>query len=309
MKGIILAGGSGTRLHPLTLGVSKQLLPVYDKPMIYYPLCTLMMTGVREILVITTPRDAAAFASVLGDGSRFGVDITQAVQPTPEGLAQGLLIGRDHIGGDDVAMVLGDNFFHGAGLGTALARCAGGGAGATIFAHRVRDPRAYGVVELDADGRALSLEEKPEHPRSPYAVSGLYLYDGTAADRAADVRPSGRGELEITDVNRSYLEDGTLRVQVLPRGTAWLDMGTTDQLHEAAAFVRTLQSRQGQLVCAPEEVAWRLGYLDDAGLERSAAGAGSGAYGERLRELIGEERDEVRAGAGDTWAGATRATG
>lgn len=289
MKGIILAGGSGTRLHPLTLGLSKQLLPVYDKPMLYYPLCTLMLAGVRDMLVITTPRDAPAFAALLGDGSQWGVNITQAVQPTPAGLAQGLLIGEEHAGGGPLAMILGDNFFYGSGLGTALP-LRGAEPGATIFAHRVLDPTAYGVVELDASGRAVSLQEKPLAPRSPYAVTGLYFYDRTAPQRARAVRPSARGELEITDVNRSYLEDGSLRVELLPRGTAWLDMGTTDQLHEAAALVRAVQSRQGQFICAPEEVAWRLGYLDDAGLERAALRAGSGAYGEQLRALLAESQ-------------------
>ena len=292
MRGIILAGGSGTRLHPLTLSVSKQLMPVYDKPMIYYPLSTLMLAGIREILIITTPRDAAAFRELLGDGSRFGVSLSYAVQERPEGLAQALVLGSRFVDGEPVALVLGDNLFHGPGLGTRLA-CCRADEGATVFAYRVKDPTAYGVVEFGADGRAVSLEEKPALPRSAYAVPGLYFYDGTASERAAALRPSARGELEITDLNREYLDEGTLRVQVLPRGTAWLDTGTFEALSDAAAFVRTVQAREGLLIGAPEEVAWRQGWLGAEQLERAAAEQTKSGYGEYLRGLLAEAEEDA----------------
>ncbi|QCX26496.1 glucose-1-phosphate thymidylyltransferase RfbA [Nocardioides jishulii] len=287
MRGIVLAGGTGSRLHPITLGVSKQLLPVYDKPMIYYPLSTLMLAGVREVLVITTPHDAEAFQRLLGDGSQFGIEITFAVQPSPDGLAQAFVIGADHVGDDSVALVLGDNIFYGTGLGTQLRRFDGID-GAAVFGYQVADPTAYGVVEFDADGRAISLEEKPTHPRSPYAVPGLYFYGNDVVSYARELSPSARGELEITDLNRRYLEEGRLQVEVLPRGTAWLDTGTFDSLNDASNFVRTIEGRQGFKIGAPEEVAWRMGFIDDAGLAKRAEPLRKSGYGDYLLGLLGE---------------------
>lgn len=289
MRGIILAGGTGSRLHPLTIGVSKQLMPVYDKPMIYYPLTTLMLAGITEILVITTPHDADAFHRVLGDGSRFGVDLHYAVQPSPDGLAQAFLIGEEFLAGERSALVLGDNLFYGVGMGTQLRRHAQV-EGAAVFGYRVADPTAYGVVEVGEDGRALSLEEKPQHPRSNLAVPGLYFYDATVVERAKRLRPSARGELEITDLNRSYLADGALLVEVLDRGTAWLDTGTFDDLAAAGEFIRTVQKRQGLSIGAPEEVAWRMGYIDDDGLRERAQPLVKSGYGKYLLGLLEAER-------------------
>jgi len=270
MRGILLAGGTGSRLHPITLGVSKQLVPVYDKPMVYYPLSTLMLAGIRDVLIITTPHDADAFERLLGDGSRFGISVSYAQQASPDGIAQAFLIGADHIADDTSALVLGDNIFYGAGLGTQLRRF-DDLTGAAVFAYRVADPTAYGVVEFDESGRALSLEEKPHHPRSSYAVPGLYFYDRTVVDRARALRPSPRGELEITDLNRGYLQEGALQVGVLPRGTAWLDTGTFDALNDAGNYVRTLEGRQGLKIGCPEEVAWRMGFLSDDELAEGVA--------------------------------------
>ena len=285
MRGIILAGGSGTRLYPITQGVSKQLLPVYDKPMIYYPLSTLMMAGIRDILVIATPADSPGFTRLLGDGSQFGINITHAVQESPDGLAQAFLIGADHIGSGPVALILGDNIFYGPGVGTTLKRFNSVDGGA-IFAYWVADPSAYGVVEFTSDGTAVALEEKPATPKSNYAVPGLYFYDNEVIEIARSLRPSARGELEITDINRMYLNRGRLLVEVLPRGTAWLDTGTCDSLLEAGNFVRTIEARQGLKVSCPEEIAWRMGFIDDGQLAAGAKTQLSSGYGQYLLQLL-----------------------
>ena len=285
MRGIILAGGAGTRLHPITLGVSKQLLPVYDKPMIYYPLSMLILAGIRDIQVITTASDAPAFGRVLGDGSAFGINISYAVQDHPEGLAQAFVIGADHIGSDSVALALGDNIFYGHGLGSNLRRFQNLSGGA-IFAYWVANPSAYGVVEFGEDGIALSIEEKPATPKSNYAVPGLYFYDNDVIEIARDLKPSARGEYEITDINRTYLEQGRLAVQVLARGTAWLDTGTFDSLADAGDYVRTLERRQGLKVSVPEEVAWRMGFIDDDQLADRAKSLLKSGYGAYLLGLL-----------------------
>ncbi len=287
MRGIILAGGTGSRLHPITLGPSKQLLPVYDKPMIYYPLSTLMLAGIRDILVITTPHDAPGFHRLLGDGSQFGINITHVEQPSPDGLAQAFILGDEHVGSEPVALVLGDNIFHGGGLGTQLRRFNNIDGGA-VFGYRVADPTAYGVVEFDAEGRAISLEEKPEHPRSKYAVPGLYFYSNDVVAMAKELKPSPRGELEITDINRIYLEQGRLQVQVLPRGTAWLDTGTFASLLEAGNYVSTIENREGLKIGAPEEVAWRNGFLSDDELRERAEPLLKSGYGTYLLGLLSE---------------------
>ncbi|GAB3144722.1 glucose-1-phosphate thymidylyltransferase RfbA [Microbacterium neimengense] len=287
MRGIILAGGTGSRLHPITLGVSKQLVPVYDKPMIYYPLSTLILAGIRDILVITTPHDAEQFQRLLGDGSQFGVSISYRVQPSPDGLAQAFILGEEHIGSDSVALVLGDNIFYGQGMGTHL-RQYQQLEGGVVFGYWVDDPTAYGVVEFDASGRVVSLEEKPTVPRSNYAVPGLYFYDNDVVDIAKNLRPSPRGELEITDVNKEYLRRDALRVELLPRGTAWLDTGTFDSLAEATEFIRTVQKRQGLSIGAPEEVAWRLGFLSDDELRSRAEPLVKSGYGSYLLKVLAQ---------------------
>ncbi len=288
MKGIILAGGSGTRLYPITKGVSKQLLPVFDKPMIYYPLSIHMLAGIRDILVITTPHDRPRFVDVLGDGSQWGLHFSYAVQKAPNGLAEAFTIGADFIGDDTVSLVLGDNLFFGHGLADQLQAAANLTKGARVFAYYVRDPERYGVVEFDRDGKVRSIEEKPEKPRSHYAVTGLYFYDNDVVEIARQLKPSDRGELEITDVNRVYLERDRLGVEVLGRGTAWIDTGTHESLLHAAEFVAAVQERQGLQIASPEEIAWRLGYIDDALMERHANELSKSSYGRYLRSLLAE---------------------
>lgn len=287
-KGLILAGGSGTRLHPATLALSKQLLPVYDKPMVYYPLSTLMLAGIREVLVISTPQDTPRFAALLGDGAQWGMHFSYCVQPSPDGLAQAFVLGRDFVGGRPSALVLGDNIFHGHDLQPLLARAGARTQGATVFAYHVQDPERYGVVEFDAQRRALSIEEKPRVPKSAYAVTGLYFYDEQVCDIAADIRPSARGELEITEVNARYLRAGALEVEIMGRGYAWLDTGTHDSLLEAGQFIATLEKRQGLKVACPEEIAFRAGWIDAAALERLAQPMLKNGYGQYLMRLLRE---------------------
>ncbi|MDR0483052.1 MAG: glucose-1-phosphate thymidylyltransferase RfbA [Cellulomonadaceae bacterium] len=285
MRGIILAGGSGTRLHPITMGVSKQLVPVYDKPMIYYPLSTLMLAGIQDILIITTPHDAPQFERLLGDGSQFGINLTFTVQAEPNGLAQAFVLGADHIGNDNVSLVLGDNIFWGPGMGNRLTRWRDVDGGA-VFAYQVADPREYGVVDFDDQGIALSIEEKPQQPKSNYAVPGLYFYENSVVDFVKTMKPSARGEYEITDVNRHYLEEGRLHVEVFPRGVAWLDTGSFESLHEASSFVRTIENRQGMKVGVPEEVAWRKGFISDEDLLARGELLRKSGYGEYLIRLL-----------------------
>lgn len=285
-KGIILAGGTGSRLHPLTLSVSKQLMPVYDKPMIYYPLSTLMSSGIRDILVITTPEDQAAFGKLLGDGSQWGISLSYEVQPTPGGIAQAFIIGERFIDGQSASLILGDNIFYGHGLARQLQSAAGRASSATVFAYHVNDPERYGVVQFDDDGKALDIEEKPAQPKSSYAVTGLYFYDDRVVDFAKSLKPSARGELEVTDINRLYLEDGSLQVEVLGRGAAWLDTGTHDSLIEAAQFVQIIEHRQGLKICCPEEIAYKNGYIDNKQVAVLAENLGKSGYGNYLRAML-----------------------
>ena len=291
MKGIILAGGSGTRLYPLTIGVSKQLLPVYDKPMIYHPLSVLMLAGIREILVITTPHDREAFERVLGDGSRLGIEIQYAVQPRPEGIAQAFVIGADFIGGDSVALALGDNIFYGQGISDSLARATAQESGATVFGYRVSDPQRYGVVSFDSSGKAVSIEEKPDRPRSHWAVTGLYFYDNDVVEIASKLSPSDRGELEITDLNLAYLERETLRVELLGRGVAWLDTGTHESLQQAASYIQAIQERQGLKVACIEEIAWRRGWIDTRQLLAIGSKMASNSYGSYLLQIVEDDAE------------------
>lgn len=297
MKGIILAGGSGTRLFPITRGVCKQLMPVYDKPMIYYPLSMLLLAGIRDICIITTPGDQARFRELLGDGSQFGVQLTYVMQPSPDGLAQAFLLARDFLAGEPCCLILGDNLFYGDSLPAVLRRCAQLEDGGIVFGYKVRDPERYGVVEFDAESRVLSIEEKPEKPKSRYAVTGLYFYDGTVADMAATLKPSPRGELEITDLNNLYLREGRLKVEFLGRGIAWLDTGTFESLHQASSFVRAVQNRQGLKISCIEEIAYRMGYIDAAALERLAAPMLKNDYGQYLMDILNDRVIDCRRAA------------